>query len=303
MPEHLHDQTIFRSRLVTIADWLCRPTDSAFGAEEEASGHLLVFPRTGLFVERRGKDNVVADPSCVVFFNRSEPYRVAHPVPGGDDCTALRFDQHALIEFLQDDDPTVVDAPETPFRIPSVTSTHGMVLLLHNVRGALLKNRLADSLAVEEAAVSLLNQATALAARRGGRKREPKRSDTRQAHRDLVYSARVTLARKFREKVTLDDLARTVFSAPFHLARIFRDLTGITLHAYQTRLRLRHALQCLADGTDDLTRLALDLGYSSHAHFSEIFRREFNCPPSEFRRRLAGSHRTRSVATGHFRQN
>ncbi|WP_422928269.1 helix-turn-helix domain-containing protein [Singulisphaera sp. PoT] len=37
-------------------------------------------------------------------------------------------------------------------------------------------------------------------------------------------------------------------------------------------------------GAADLTALALELGFSSHGHFSDTFRREFGRTPSEVRR-------------------
>ncbi|MFA6441419.1 MAG: helix-turn-helix domain-containing protein, partial [Sterolibacterium sp.] len=43
------------------------------------------------------------------------------------------------------------------------------------------------------------------------------------------------------------------------------------------------ALQRLADGADDLTALAIELGFSSHSHFAETFRREFGRTPSQVR--------------------
>jgi AraC family transcriptional regulator len=95
------------------------------------------------------------------------------------------------------------------------------------------------------------------------------------------------LARRFRDKLSLTELARAVFSAPFHLARIFHRETGVSLHQQQNRLRLRHALEHLADGKPDPTMLALDLGFSSHAHFTHTFRNEFGYAPSEFNRQLS----------------
>ena len=55
------------------------------------------------------------------------------------------------------------------------------------------------------------------------------------------------------------------------------------LHRYLTRLRLRAALERLAGGANDLTALALDLGFSSHSHFADAFRREFGRTPSAVR--------------------
>ena len=72
-------------------------------------------------------------------------------------------------------------------------------------------------------------------------------------------------------------------TSPFHLARVFQHRTGQPIHRYLTRLRLRASLERLSDGTSDLAALALALGFSSHSHFTDSFRREFGCKPSDVR--------------------
>jgi AraC-like DNA-binding protein len=99
-----------------------------------------------------------------------------------------------------------------------------------------------------------------------------------------IDAERVVLACRFHDKLSPAELVRSVFSSPFHLAQVFRRETGLSLHRQLTRLRLRHALEHLAGNKPDLTVLALDLGFSSHAHFSHPFRREFGSAPSQFRR-------------------
>ena len=54
------------------------------------------------------------------------------------------------------------------------------------------------------------------------------------------------------------------------------------IHRYLVQLRLARALVELPH-TNDLTMLALDLGFSSHSHFTAAFRRAFGSPPSVFR--------------------
>jgi AraC-like DNA-binding protein len=49
-------------------------------------------------------------------------------------------------------------------------------------------------------------------------------------------------------------------------------------------LRLRASLERVAEQRADLTSIALDLGFSSHSHFTDVFRREFGKTPSEFRK-------------------
>ena len=49
------------------------------------------------------------------------------------------------------------------------------------------------------------------------------------------------------------------------------------------RLRLARALDLLGE-YDDLTALSLELGFSSHSHFSSTFRQAYGRTPAEFRR-------------------
>jgi AraC family transcriptional regulator len=65
---------------------------------------------------------------------------------------------------------------------------------------------------------------------------------------------------------------------------------GVSLRRYVNQLRLARALIELRS-VDDLTRLALELGFSSHSHFTLAFRRAFGCTPSQFRGRNARRHR------------
>jgi AraC-like DNA-binding protein len=64
---------------------------------------------------------------------------------------------------------------------------------------------------------------------------------------------------------------------------LVRKEVGIPIHQYLNRLRLGASLDCLADGAESLTQLALDLGYSSHSHFTHAFQQEFRISPSQFR--------------------
>ena len=81
-------------------------------------------------------------------------------------------------------------------------------------------------------------------------------------------------------------LAKNIYgatkTAAEDLCRLFRRHTGMTLHEYRTELRLRDALDRLASRRGDLTRIALDLGFSSHSHFTAAFRRAFGMTPTAF---------------------
>lgn len=66
------------------------------------------------------------------------------------------------------------------------------------------------------------------------------------------------------------------------LHRRFAAGTGTTLSAWRRKACVLHALPQLADGRP-LTAIAADLGYSSTAAFTTMFRRTLGRPPSSYR--------------------
>ena len=70
--------------------------------------------------------------------------------------------------------------------------------------------------------------------------------------------------------------------SPVYLTQVFQQVEGLPLYRYQLRLRLARALDLLAT-YDDLTALSLDLGFSSHSHFSAAFRAAYGRSPSAFK--------------------
>lgn len=139
-------------------------------------------------------------------------------------------------------------------------------------------SRRADPLRVEETVLRLL----ARAVRRAAGVRRTAGPHRRQ--RDLVADARLFVALHARERLRLSDLASHLSCSVFHLCRSFRAVEGTTIHAYQHDLRLRRALEDVTERGADLTSIALELGYSSHSHFTAAFRRRFGLTPSAFRR-------------------
>jgi AraC-like DNA-binding protein len=288
MADYLRPSTLFRSSLIAIYDKDCHAPRGCLSSEEQSISHSLVFPRSGVFIKKvSNKDQVVAESTRVLFFNRHETYRVSHPIAGGDTCTAIHFDEEALVDFLRSMDPFVAESPGRPFRSVTAASSAYLALRLQRLRRFLLSHRQIDPLVVEEICALLLQASVARVYERRSMTRQPIGRATRQAHRDLVDATRVVLARRFRDRLSLGDIARAVFSSPFHLARVFRRETGTSLHRQLNRLRLRLALEHLVNSRPDLTMLAFELGFSSHAHFTQAFRSEFGCAPSEFSRQLS----------------
>lgn len=83
---------------------------------------------------------------------------------------------------------------------------------------------------------------------------------------------------------SLTSIAASLDVSPAYLTDQFRRHEGISIARYQRRLRLSRALVELPHA-EDIAALALELGFSSHAHFSTAFRATYGVTPSTYRRR------------------
>jgi AraC-like DNA-binding protein len=282
---HLHAHTLFAGALATVTDVRCRARAGACGPEEHAHEHLLVFTRAGVFVRHdataaRARRVVVAEPVHALLLNRGEPYRVSHPTDAGDDCTSVAFPADAALDVLGALDERARDRPATPFRVTHAPLAPATLLRLRALRRAARDAAADPALAVEEEALALLADVARAGHRAHGVAARPARAGTARARRDLVERTKETLAARPGAPRSLGALAREVHSSPFHLTRVFREVAGVPVHQYLLRLRLATALERLDDGARNLSALALDLGFSSHSHFTTAFRRLYGVVPS-----------------------
>jgi len=105
-----------------------------------------------------------------------------------------------------------------------------------------------------------------------------------KGHSNLI-SAVKELIGSGRDRWSLTAIAAQLQVSPAYLTDLFRLYEGVSIARYQRRLRLSRALVELPH-TADIAALALDLGFSSHAHFSTAFRATYGETPSRYRERF-----------------
>ena len=98
-----------------------------------------------------------------------------------------------------------------------------------------------------------------------------------------VRRAKALLHEADEPRLTVAGIAAEIGVTPIHLTQAFKRSEGVPLYRYQTQLRLSRALRELPD-REDITDLALELGYSSHSHFTAAFRSALGVTPSDYRR-------------------
>ena len=285
MSDCLKIRPLFHGSAVAIQDVQCRVHEGGCGSEEQSDANEIVFLRAGSFARHLGRRRSFLDTNQVAFFNRSETYCVSHPVTKGDDCTALRFATETLIESMVDLLPGFQPNPDRPFPFSHCLIPAGVPLVLHHVRTRIVRG-MDDPLEIEEEAMGILGAVADAIAAWHGRPPAPGTEKTIRARRELVDRVRELLAAKLDERLSLETIGRAVGCSPYHLARAFHCHAGAPIHQYRNQLRLRAALERIWQGERDLTQMALSLGYCSHSHFTDSFRRVFGKPPSDWRRSL-----------------
>jgi AraC family transcriptional regulator len=280
-PRHHVDVEVFASPLVRVGRWRCPADNPIFYDSGPASDTLFVFPREGVWIQHEGADPFVADANTVTYYNKGQAYSREKLSARGDYCEWFAVAPEAVVETLAAHEPEAIERPEAPFRFSHGPSDAESYLRQRMVFEHVSQEPRADRLFVEEAVLSILGDVTRLAYAHQGIRTAPRTRPRRDV--DLVEAARDVIARRFKQDLSLSDIASEIDSSVFHLARVFKARTGFSLHAYRNQLRLRAALERIADRDVDLIDIALDLGFSSHSHFTETFRRCFGRTPSAVR--------------------
>lgn len=275
---------LFDSEVATVGRWRCPVSHPLFKDSGPARRYLFCFPRTSVWIQHDGGQPFVADPNTVTYYNQGQVYRRMELSERGDRGDWFAIAPQVIADLLAEWDPSARDRQDRPFTFSHGPCDADTYLLQRSVFEHVTREPSPDTLFVEESVLHVLSRTAALAyAAAGAQKIAP----GRRRARDLAEAARAVVASRFDEPLSLPIIARLVDTSVFHLARVFRGMTGTTLHAYRNQLRLRSALERIADPGSDLLSVAIDLGYSSHSHFSEAFRRTFNATPSALRGRLA----------------
>ena len=268
-------RTLFENERLVLGELWCPPESRCWhGLNSVSAAPHVIFPRTPVTIRQLGREPVVCDRNHVLFFNPGQRFFRSLRSRDGD---------HSYYVEL---------APELMFNLAHLSSfpfafgpCDPSVFLLQRLAVRHLREPNPDALLVEESVTEAVGLAIERARAFHGL-RSKGREATRAAHREIVDQTKELLAARFRERLTMGEIAGAIGVSRFHLSRVFRSSTGFSLHGYRNQLRLRAALERIADSQARLPALASELGFSSHSHFTAAFRESFGVAPSELRGRV-----------------
>ena len=281
----IHVKRLEETPTFTIEDWRSTsPYGNGTAPTNETSGFEIIFTRLGVFDLHISTNQYRVDPWDLLFLPPQTECTFSHPTKQGDVCTVLTIEPELINQAMESD---LINERELPLAgQPAFRLLDSRLHLQHRfLIERVLRSKDADPVEVESNVVSLIENCLSDKLARRENATHQLASDVHQRKR--VDEVRALITEQYADKLTLKDFSRQVNLSPFHLCRVFKQIAGITLHQFLNRIRLRAALEQLLEGNQNLSQLALDVGFSSHSHFSDAFRREFSMSPSDVKREIA----------------
>lgn len=265
-------RVLFSSDLIKLSDYSCNTPKSGCGCELCDSRSAITIVRRGVHAYHGRGRTALAEPGLALLYRGGEVYRLSHPYHRDepDRSTCIEFGDALLEEAFG----------RQPLERDLGTHLSAQAHLINQEVMAALAHCMLDQTEAEEAVLAVIR---AVAGEFGLARAAGAKSD---AGRRRVERAREFIATRLHEDHGLAVIAGIAATSPFHLARLFKRYTGMTIRGYRLRLRLPAALDRIAEGERDLSLLAAELGFSHHSHLTSAFRRQFGAPPSKVRERL-----------------
>jgi len=272
------ERTLYRTDGWRLGLFDCRRDDPRWQRVNDIGGAAhVVFPGTTVVIAHLDGDPLLATPNHAMVYNPHQRFVRRLHDERGDRCTFVALQPDTV------DEAVAALGAERPARLPfaQVALDPQTYLAHHLLVRQLLEPPRADPLEVEERVARLVLRT--LSSGFAARSPRAPRARAAAARRALVEEAKAALAEELAAPVSLADLGGRLHVSPYHLARVFRGATGFSLHGFRRQLRVRASLARLADSSASLTDIALELGFASHSHFTDAFRRSFGVPPSAVR--------------------
>lgn len=277
----LLNEVVFRTESVRIGRFRCPVGYREFAHCGRPRSHLVAFPRSSVWIHSMRSRPFVADPGVATIYNPGDEYERSPISPDGDRCEYFGVSEDIALAIAEELEPAGRRASgREVFAIAYMPVELSLYAHQRAVYAGIRRGEI-EPLEAEEQVIAIV--AATVAGRGVRRVQAPASRSTDTLHKDLAMRAKAVLSRDLAEPVSVSALANELGASPYHLCRVFRRQVGTTLHRYRLELRVRAALERIARPGADLSEVALELGFSSHSHFTTVIRQRLGMPPSAAR--------------------
>jgi len=111
----------------------------------------------------------------------------------------------------------------------------------------------------------------------------------REAEPPMVAKAKVYIAEKHAEEISLREVAGAVNTSAFYFCKMFKQATGLTFTDYLARLRVEKVKNILQNPNKRISEAAFETGFQSLSQFNRVFRKIAGESPTVWREKMRRS--------------
>lgn len=101
------------------------------------------------------------------------------------------------------------------------------------------------------------------------------------ANLNCVYNTISLIEKNYDQVISIEELEEVSHYSYRNIQRIFKYTCGETVGAYQKRLRVENAYKMMLYTRDNISSIALKVGFANLASFSKAFKQHFGIAPKE----------------------
>ncbi len=109
-----------------------------------------------------------------------------------------------------------------------------------------------------------------------------------------IKDAILYIQQHYTEPITLDNIANSIHVSKSECCRCFKRAVNITPFEYLMRYRILQAADKILQNDREMTsisELASSVGFNNTSYFNKLFKKYFNCTPTEYRKLSKTEHR------------
>lgn len=100
----------------------------------------------------------------------------------------------------------------------------------------------------------------------------------------IIDKAKQYIQEHYKENITRNDVAASVFLTPEYFAKMFKAETGIVIKDYINQCRIDKAKDLLRNSNASVSMIASEVGFDNFSYFSTIFKKLTGTSPQLFRK-------------------
>ncbi len=252
----------------------------------------MVYIKSGSGVFEIGEQNVSVGSNDIVIIKPNQSHKLSVDSEDGCDFIVMYFKfmdqtEHTLSEVSLGDFINFVSGRESGAFIKlKVSQKNDIIVLLNRI----LKEQTNDQLGSDLLNYLMLMELFVLLSRALKAEWENSIKNKSPKIKELMQSAIQFVHNNFEREISITDIAKYVFLSPSYFTRAFKENTGLSPMQYLLNIRIKRACELLRETDHKVGEIALSVGFSNQQRFNDMFKKQTNMTPMQYRNSSKNIH-------------